>query len=101
MNPPLVAQTGPNVDTALPADVLEKLYQSYSIKQKRPGLGVFLAASILFDLWAIFVPHGQSWVSLGKWFFFYNYRFFSKFPLYDIVVCCCFVDLCSTVVHIT
>lgn len=46
--------------------VLEKLYHRYSIKQRRAGLGCFLAASILFDLWAIFVPQGQRLESLGK-----------------------------------
>lgn len=57
-------------DVKLPDEVLEKLYQSYSIKQKRPGLGCFLAASILFDLWAILVPQGQSWESLGLCLYF-------------------------------
>ena len=49
---------------ALPDDVLEKLYRSYSLKQKRSGLICFIAASILFDLWAIVI--GQSLESLGK-----------------------------------
>lgn len=56
-------------DVKLPDEVLEKLYQSYSIKQKRPGLGCFLAASILFGLWAILVPQGQSWESLGLYLY--------------------------------
>lgn len=51
---------------SLPDDVLESLYRSYSLKQKRSGLVCFLAASILFDLWAIIVPQGQSWESLGE-----------------------------------
>lgn len=53
-------------DVSLPDEVLESLYQSYTIKQKRDGLDCFLAASILFDLWAILVPQGQSWESLGE-----------------------------------
>lgn len=59
-------RTATTTETALPDSVLEKLYQRYSIKQRRAGLECFLAASILFDLWAIFVPQGQSWESLGK-----------------------------------
>lgn len=51
---------------SLPADVLEKLYRSYSLKQKRSGLTVFIVASIVFDLWAILVPQGQSIESLGE-----------------------------------
>lgn len=50
----------------LPSEVLEHLYQSYSLKQKRAGLNCFLAASVLFDLWAILIPQGQSWESIGK-----------------------------------
>lgn len=50
----------------LPSEVLEHLYQSYSLKQKRAGLNCFLAASILFDLWAILIPQGQSWESISK-----------------------------------
>jgi len=38
---------------------LEKLYQSYSVKQKRPGLEVFLYAAILYDLYMFLVPGGQ------------------------------------------
>lgn len=53
----------------LPDDVLEKMYQSYSLKQKRAGLTCFLAASILFDVWAIFIPQGQTWESIGKHFY--------------------------------
>lgn len=58
-----VLPSGPIV---LPDDVLEKLYRSYSLKQKRSGLKCFIVASIVFDLWAILVPQGQSWESLGK-----------------------------------
>lgn len=52
--------------TSLPPDVLEKLYRSYSLKQKRSGLAAFIVASIVFDLWAILVPQGQSIESLGE-----------------------------------
>lgn len=55
-----------SADVSLPADVLEKLYQSYAIKQKRDGLSSFLVASIMFDLWAIVVPLGQRLESLGE-----------------------------------
>lgn len=55
-----------SADVSLPDDVLGRLFQSYSIKQRRAGLECFLAASVVFDLWAIFVPQGQSWESLGK-----------------------------------
>lgn len=51
---------------ALPDDVLEKLYRSYSLKQKRSGLTCFIVASIVFDCWAILVPQGQSVESLGE-----------------------------------
>lgn len=54
------------ISSSLPDDVLEKLFRSYSLKQKRSGLACFLAASIMFDLWAIIVPQGQSIESLGK-----------------------------------
>lgn len=52
--------------TSLPDDVLEKLYRSYSLKQKRSGLTCLIFASIVFDLWAILVPQGQSVESLGE-----------------------------------
>lgn len=54
----------PDIDVS--NKVLEKLYHRYSIKQRRAGLGCFLAASILFDLWAIFIPQGQRLESIGK-----------------------------------
>lgn len=54
------------ISSSLPDEVLEKLFRSYSLKQKRSGLVCFLAASIMFDLWAIVVPQGQSIESLGK-----------------------------------
>jgi hypothetical protein len=54
---------------SLTDDVLENLYRSYSLKQKRSGLSSFIVASIVFDLWAIIVPQGQSVESLGKLIF--------------------------------
>ncbi len=60
------SETPSNNKITLPSNVLEKLYQRYSIKQRRAGLECFLAASVLFDLWAIFIPQGQSWESLGN-----------------------------------
>lgn len=36
---------------------LEKLYQKFTIRQKRKGLECFLVTSILFDLYMIFVPN--------------------------------------------
>lgn len=51
---------------SLTDDALEKLYRSYSLKQKRSGLSCFIVASVVFDLWAIVVPQGQSVESLGK-----------------------------------
>lgn len=56
-----------SADVSLPAEVLEKLYQSYTIKQKRDGLSSFLIASIMFDLWAIIVPQGQRIESMGEY----------------------------------
>lgn len=38
---------------------LEKLYQTYSVKQKRAGLECFLFASILFDIYMLAVPSGK------------------------------------------
>ncbi|XP_062548182.1 adenylate cyclase type 3 [Armigeres subalbatus] len=54
----------PTSTVLLPDDVLEKLYQSYALKQKRVAFGCYLAASMLFDLWAILVPQGQSWEAI-------------------------------------
>lgn len=56
----------PTSTVLLPDDVLEKLYQSYALKQKRVAFGCYLAASILFDVWAILVPQGQGWESIGE-----------------------------------
>lgn len=56
-----------SADISLPNDLLERLYQRYSIKQRRAGLECFLATSVLFDLWAIFAPHQEkSLESIGK-----------------------------------
>lgn len=61
-----VSETPSNNKIMLPSGVLEQLYQRYSIKQRRAGLECFLAASVLFDLWAILVPQGESLESLGN-----------------------------------
>lgn len=71
-DPPSVNPLDKTQDISLADDVLEKLYQSYALKQKRPGLGCFLAASILFDLWAIFIHQGQSWENLGNLTIFFE-----------------------------
>lgn len=56
-----------SADVSLPNDVLERLYQRYSIKQRRAGLECFLATSVLFDLWTIFAPHQiNGWESLSE-----------------------------------
>jgi hypothetical protein len=44
---------------------LEKLYQSYSVKQKRAGLEVFLYAAILYDVYMLVVPGGQDVLMRG------------------------------------
>ncbi|XP_069698186.1 adenylate cyclase type 3-like isoform X2 [Periplaneta americana] len=44
---------------------LEKLYQSYSVKQKRAGLEVFLYAAILYDVYMLLVPSGQDAIMRG------------------------------------
>lgn len=55
-------------DVSLPNEVLERLFQRYSIKQRRAGLECFLATSVLFDLWVIFVPqHGKSFENVGTY----------------------------------
>lgn len=38
---------------------LEKLYQSYSVKQKRAGLECFLMTAVLFDIYMLVIPSGQ------------------------------------------
>jgi hypothetical protein len=67
--------TGP---TSLPDDVLEKLYRSYSLKQKRSGLTSFIVASIVFDCAAILVPQGQSVESLGELIYIICYLILCK-----------------------
>lgn len=59
---------------SLTDDALEKLYRSYSLKQKRSGLSCFIVGSIVFDLWAIVVPQGQSKESLGELTFVMTWR---------------------------
>lgn len=43
----------------------EKLYQSYSVKQKRAGLEVFLYAAILYDVYMLLLPGGQDALMRG------------------------------------
>ncbi|XP_054283342.1 adenylate cyclase type 3-like [Macrosteles quadrilineatus] len=44
---------------------LEHLYQSYSVKQKRPALQCFLLAAILYDAYWLVVPQSQDLASRG------------------------------------
>lgn len=44
---------------------LEKLYQSYSVKQKRAGLECFLITAVLFDIYMLVVPNDQDLVTFG------------------------------------
>lgn len=67
-----------SADISLPNDLLERLYQRYSIKQRRAGLECFLATSVLFDLWAIFAPHQEKSVeSVGKSQYHYSINSFN------------------------
>lgn len=60
--------TAISTDVSLPNDVLERLFQRYSIKQRRAGLECFLATSVLFDLWVILVPQqGKSFENIGMY----------------------------------
>lgn len=56
---PTEKSVGISPDISLPNDLLERLYQRYSIKQRRAGLECFLATSILTDLWVILAPHQE------------------------------------------
>ncbi|XP_025831186.1 adenylate cyclase type 3 [Agrilus planipennis] len=44
---------------------VEKLYQSYSAKQKRSGLECFLLAAILFDIYLVAISSGQDFLVVG------------------------------------
>nr|CAD7570263.1 unnamed protein product [Timema californicum] len=44
---------------------LERLYQSYSVKQKRAGLQCFLYAAILYDAYMLVLPGGQDAIMRG------------------------------------
>lgn len=71
MAQPLTVTTGngnivSQLGVTLPENVLEKVYESYSLKQKRAGLKCFLIASLLFDMWALFTSQGQSWEYISK-----------------------------------
>jgi hypothetical protein len=51
---------------SLPDSVLEKLYRSYALKQKRSALVTFIIASILFDFWVVFLVQGINYAHFGK-----------------------------------
>lgn len=51
--------TAISTDVSLPNEVLERLFQRYSIKQRRAGLECFLVTSVLFDLWVIGVAQPE------------------------------------------
>ena len=72
------------MSTSLPDSVLEKLLSSYSLKQKRSALVVFLAASVLFDVWAIAVPQGQKIENLGKHVICFHYTITASILIYRI-----------------
>lgn len=44
---------------------MEKLYQSYSVKQKRSGMQCFIYTAILFDLYTIVIPYEQDFITIG------------------------------------
>lgn len=44
---------------------LERLYQSYSVRQKRAGLECFLVAAVLFDVYMLVIPSGQDLTIFG------------------------------------
>lgn len=49
---------GPSAEPAKPFNdpALERLYQSYSVKQKRAGVQCFLAAAVLYDVFMLVLP---------------------------------------------
>lgn len=63
---PLSPHPPTSTEIALPDAVFDRLFQRYTIKLRRAGLECFIVASIMFDLWVICVPQGQSWISMGK-----------------------------------
>lgn len=44
---------------------LEKLYQSFSVRQKRAGLECFLITAILFDIYMLVVPSDQDFLIIS------------------------------------
>lgn len=69
-----------STDVSLPNDVLERLFQRYSIKQRRAGLECFLVTSVLFDLWVILAPEqGKTFYNIGMYTIHYYYLFFFAF----------------------
>lgn len=94
--------TAISTDVSLPNEVLERLFQRYSIKQRRAGLECFLVTSVLFDLWVIFVPQpGHSFERIGMLcklcLFIYILVLFVCVPL------CCFSNITMDIilVHFT
>lgn len=54
-------------DISLPNDVLERIFQRYSIKQRCAGLESFLITSVLFDFWIICtVQQDRNYDNIGK-----------------------------------
>ena len=72
--------TAISTDVSLPNDVLERLFQRYSIKQRRAGLECFLVTSVLFDLWVILAPEqGKTFYNIGMYTSYYYYLLFFFF----------------------
>lgn len=65
---------------------LEKLYQSYSVKQKRAGLECFLITAVLFDIYMLVVPSGQDLMIFGVMSLF-------------LALNCCLLIWCKRGVH--
>lgn len=63
------AITAISSDVSLPNDVLERIFQRYSIKQRCAGLESFLITSVLFDFWVICtVQQDRNYENIGKLF---------------------------------
>lgn len=58
-----------STDVSLPNDVLERIFQRYSIKQRCAGLESFLITSVLFDFWVICtVQQDTNYENIGEYF---------------------------------
>lgn len=56
-----------STDVSLPNDVLERIFQRYSIKQRCAGLESFLITSVLFDFWVICaVQQDNNYANIGE-----------------------------------